>query len=209
MRPLGRPPLLVQLFAGTAGGCPGGAEDHPRARQGWAGLSETELVARTKLPGLVSGLKGDYARGHLSGRAAPGSRKWPRRLAKRRGCWPWPATGSSTKHQLLDSAPHHRPSPPSTKHTFARAGTTNGTSATALVQKSRARSAEQARGRPAHRLLRARSCLAADAPGSSPDAPLTLRPPRPADQHRRTKRGTHQKLKIANLLKRPQLHALT
>ena len=104
------------------------------------------------------------------------------------------ARGSSTKHQLLDSPRAHPAVSPVNKAQLRPSRYYQWHPATALVQKSCVRSAEQTRGRPAHRLLRARSCLAAaDTPGH----------PVRADQHPSTKRCAPQKLKLANLLKRP------
>ena len=93
------------------------------SRQGWLASARTKLVGQYEAAwARLRRQERDYlaAVATLSGRAAPDSRKWPRRLAKRRACWPWPTTGSSTKHQLSDGArPNQSAVSPSTKHSLA------------------------------------------------------------------------------------------
>ena len=81
-------------------------------------------------------------------RAAPGSRKWPRRWAKSQGSWRWPATGSCTSTGCWRFPERAKVGFVDAEMADWVARRPDSTSTTAIVHKGPAPSGGQGRGRP-------------------------------------------------------------
>ncbi len=204
----------VQLFADSAGGYPGGEPTFTLAytQAGLASARAEPVLQYEVVWARLRPQERDYlaAVATLSGQAARGSRKWPRRLGKEAKLLAVARDQFVHNHGLLDGAPpHSRPSPhqqstpcPDPVLPMARRRLFLSKRA---VRSRRARPVAGPTVRPpGHAAVSVTPAerragpetSAADAPGSSPDVSAdtpchTVH----ADQHWRTKRGTYRKTK--------------